>query len=74
MVSVNGYLETRHSVPRPNVRVGRAVPGNEKHCSCLWSTDSITLVTLWLPLGRYRGTQALEPDNEDQSKTLGDRY
>jgi len=27
MVSVNGYLETRPSVPRPNVQVGRAVPG-----------------------------------------------
>jgi len=27
MFSVNGYLETRRSVPRPNVQVGRAVPG-----------------------------------------------
>jgi len=27
MVSVNGYLENRSSIPRPNVPVGRAVPG-----------------------------------------------
>jgi len=27
MVSVNGYLENRPSVPRPDVQVGRAVPG-----------------------------------------------
>jgi len=27
MVSVNGYLDTTPSVPRPNVQVGRAVPG-----------------------------------------------
>ena len=27
LFNINGYLETRPSVPRPNVQVGRAVPG-----------------------------------------------